>query len=366
VNIRAAQASDIPAIADLYEKVMRSGSGTAPPGLKRALSRLFLDGPAYDAEIPPLVMEQDGDIVGFQGIQVRPLQFEGQSLRLAALGPVFVAPEVRSRAAGAVLIKAAMSGAQDLSIADGALEEIRQMWERLGGLLAVPQTIEWNIPLRPAALGIRWLARRYKTAGKLTAWATTPLAILGDALVDSRWNSAVNDPPAPLPTASPLDASRMAELSSDLEISYRLQATYPPAIARWVFEQLEAYGWRGELVARELRKSGKPIGWFFAHASRDRIFRVMEIHADPRNLPSAVAGVINEATRRKMLAVCGRIDGGLAGALTPYRVRFSYGMRVLVHARDRAVLDAFLALDSSISRIDGESLAGILQQPYGD
>jgi hypothetical protein len=265
-----------------------------------------------------------------------------------------------------MLMKTAMNGAQDLSIADGASEDVRQLWERLGGVLAAPQTMEWTIPLRPAALGLRWLARRYKTLGKLAAVAAKPLASLADALVASRWNMAVRRPPSRLPTAISLSPSRLAELSSKLDTGVRLKATYPPVLAKWVFEQLESYSCRGELVAREQCHHDRPIGWFIAYASPDRVFRVMQIHANAHNLPSALAATVNEAARRKMLAVSGRIDGGLAGALIPYRVMFSPGMRVLVHATDRTILDAFLALDSSISRIDGESLAGIRQQPYGN
>jgi hypothetical protein len=51
--------------------------------------------------------------------------------------------------------------------------------------------------------------------------------------------------------------------------------------------------------------------------------------------------------------------------MAPYRARFVMGSRVLVHARERNVLDAVVSLDNSISRIDGEWLMDIRQQPYG-
>jgi hypothetical protein len=188
MTIRPIEAPDIPAIAKLYEKLVRSGSDSAPPGLEEAFRRLFIDTPVYSFETPSLVLEVDGEIVGFQGVQTRYFELDATPRRLASLGPVFVIPELRARAAGAMLIKAAMNGKQDLTISDGAPEASRRLWEHLGGTLAVPQTLEWVLPLQPARLAARSLAQQRGGLRRWSGWAATPIATLIDKTITARWN----------------------------------------------------------------------------------------------------------------------------------------------------------------------------------
>lgn len=362
--IRPFETADLPSVANLYEKLMRSGNDSAPAGLTQALGKLFVDSPVRSAEIPSLVGEVDGRVVGFQGVQLRPFELEGSSGRLAVLGPVFVVPELRSRAAGALLIRAAMRGPQDLTVSDGAPEASRALWEQLGGMLAVPQTLEWNVVLRPALLAVRSVARGRKGPGQVLGSGVAPLALAADAIIAPRWNRHIIRPAAPVPEAVPLAPARFAELSALIDPGVRLRMVHPPDLADWIFDQLRSYSCRGEVVARELRDGRGPIGHYIAYASPDGIFRLMHSCSSPRNLPSVFAALVDEASRRRMLAVRGRLEGRLASVLAPYRVRFSFGNRVLVHARERSLRDAVLSLDNSISRIDGEWLMAIRDQPY--
>jgi GT2 family glycosyltransferase len=362
-RIRPLEPADIPAVAALHHQIIRKGIGPAPAGLEAAFRRLFIEAPVCARDLPSLVLEADGEIAGFQGVQVREFEFDGARRRLASLGPVFVAPELRVRGAGAQLLKAAMAGGQDLTMSDGAADASRQLWEMLGGRMAPAQTLEWQVFLHPARQAASVLASQGGVRRAL-ARALYPLAVVVDRTIDSRWNKALRNPPAAPAARVPLSVARFRELDAAVDPGYRLRMVYPPEVAEWIFDELQAYSCRGELVAREVRDDRGAIGWFIAQAWPDRIFRLLQVQAQPRNLSRVFAAAMAEASERRLYAVSGRIDGRILPVLMPYRVKLFFGTRVLVDARDQAILDAVLSLDNSISRIDGEWLMDIRREPY--
>lgn len=365
IRIRAFEHGDLPAVASLYERVMRSGSRAASPALAAALRNLFLDTPTYAPDIPSLVIETETGIEGFHGVQVKEFDFKSTRRRLASLGPLLVSPDLRSGATAVLMMKRVMNGPQDLSMSDGAIDEVRQMWEKLGGTMAVPQSLEWTIALEPAKALIEFGTLRYSDSAfrSATVTALRPVAAAVDRFIARRWRAQFLAPIGERPETRPLSAELMCSLSGELKMKYRLRMVYTPEIADWVFSQLTTCSWRGELIARSVELRGNPVGWYIAYASRG-ILNVMQIHADIAHVPRVLSALIHEALQRRLVAVKGRLDGALASALPPFRPQFLYGMRVLAHARDREILDAVLSLDAALSRIDGESLMGIRHEDY--
>ncbi|NGP53691.1 hypothetical protein [Thioalkalivibrio sp. XN8] len=362
--IRPLEGKDIPEVAALYQRIIRRGTGPAPAGLESEFRKLFIEAPVCAADLPSLVLEAGGEVAGFQGVQVREFEFDGVRRRLASVGPVFVVPELRTKAAGAQLIKAAVQAGQELTLSDGAGAGVSKLWELLGGKVAVPQSIEWTISLRPARAATKSLARRRRRAFRFLARALHPLAVVVDRLADGRWNKALHRPPVPLPEATPLSAGRFAELAATVDTGVRLRMVYSPELVDWIFRQLTAYSYFGEAVACEVKDSRGVIGWFIGQARPDGVFQVLDLQAVPRSLPRVFAALMAEAARRDVHAVSGRIDGRVADVLASYRSRISFGHRVLVHSGNKEILDAVLTLDNNISRIEGEWLMGIRFEPF--
>lgn len=368
VKIRPLQADDLPAVAQQYEALVRSGRAHASLGLVAAFRDLFMDTAVSAPDIPSWVIETEAGISGFQGVQVREFDFKGERRRMASLGPLFIAPELRGRAAGVLLMKRALNGPQDLTVSDGATDEARRMWEQLGGTMAVPQSLQWTVALEPAKLLAQLGARRYRGSGMRSAMvgAVKPLAALADRFIARRWRAPFMRPFGRVPDTSLLSPDALCEIAGKLAMQYRLQVVYSRETADWLFAQLASFTCRGELLARAVSLRGRPLGWFIAYASQDGILSVMQLQAAAADVPRVLVAVLHEALQRRLLAVTGRLDGALPSALTPYRPQFAYGTRVLVHAREREIVDAVLSLDASMARVDGEWLMDIRQQPYGD
>jgi hypothetical protein len=364
MNIRPLEASDIPAVAALHHKTLRHRSGLPPEGLISAFRRVFLDGPVCASDLPSLVMDADGEVVGFQGVQVREFEFEGQVRRLSSIGPVFVAARYRALAAGAQLIKAAMHAGQDLTISDAASLEAARIWERLGGKTALPQTVEWCVPLAPARLAVAGMLRGRSRISRLLGYGARPFAGIVDRARRARRPSMRRAQRGSRGEAEPLAVSRYEELVRTFEPGAALRMLCPPHIAEWIFAELDRYRDRGELVAREIKDDRRTYGWFIGHAWPDQVFRVMQVRANPRDMPLVLGSLMDEAERLGMAAVCGRIDGDIAKPLAALGARLDYGPWMLVHARDQRIEDAILSMQSDLSMLDGERLMYIRGQTY--
>jgi GNAT superfamily N-acetyltransferase len=149
-GIRALQREDVPAVAGLYELVMRSGSGTPAPGLADYFERTLLDHPWADPQIPSLVYaEAEGKITGFIGSHVRRFRLDGQPIRLACGGQLVADPDARRKAVGALLMQRYLAGPQDLTITDTASLPTHAMWPKLKGKEVSLGCISWTRLFRP-------------------------------------------------------------------------------------------------------------------------------------------------------------------------------------------------------------------------
>ncbi|TVS09416.1 MAG: hypothetical protein EA417_20425 [Gammaproteobacteria bacterium] len=285
-------------------------------------------------------------------------------VRLASLGPLFVIPELRARAAGAQLLKRTMAGAQELSASDGASEDIRRLWERLGGTMAVTQSIEWTIALAPARLLFEEMASHHRVLVRAPAKALKLVAPLGDRMLARRWQPMLHRPAGSHAETQPLTTERFLELSEELSSGAAFRVVYAHEVAEWIFEQLTAFSCRGELLAREVLLRGKPIGAYIAYHTPAGKVMTMNIQARPADMHKVLGMLLQEAKSRNALAVTGRLEGNLPAALMPYRAHYRYGTRVLIDSRHREILHAISALDTNLSRIDGEWLMDLRNQPY--
>jgi predicted N-acetyltransferase YhbS len=351
-------------VAALHHQIIRHRSGPPPEGLEAAFRRVFLDGPVVAPDLPSLVMEVDGAIVGFQGLQVREFEFDGKRRKLASMGPVFVTEKHRALASGAQLIRMAMHGAQDLTISDAASLDAARIWEHLGGRAVIAQTFEWRIPLAPNRLALAaWQGRRSRLS-RLFGRAATPLAGALDRAGRAKRVAFIRSRPGPRTESVAMSAARYAELAERMAADVALKVLCPPPIADWIFSELNTYPDRGELVAREVRDGRRTLGWFIGHAWPDGVFRVMQLHAHRRAMPAVVKALLTEALARDLAAVCGRVEEPLAIPLAAYGARIDYGPWMLVHAGDKRIEDAVLSLDSNLSMLDGERLMYIRGQAY--
>ena len=357
MTIRPMQREDLGAVAALYEQVVRSGEAPAAE-LRGWFERALFEHPWVDSEIPSLVaLGEDGGLDGFLASHVRRLRIDDRPARLACSGQLVSAPRARRRATGALLLRTYLGGPQDLTITDGATEPVRAMWERLGGELAHPQSIEWWLPLRPGSLAAAWWARRrgrgapVGTAGRRRAPCRRgppgpPLRRLARAGGDPE-AEATAERYGELRT-DPLSAESLVDELPGLTARLRLYPDYDAAFAGWLLDELraarEGLSWRpwmpgsafaGELRARLVRDAGdRTLGWFIYYLVEAGPCAVISIAAPDEPSSGAVLDALLEDARAGGgAALHGRLEPRIVAPAAARGCLLRYAGRALVARR---------------------------------
>ena len=358
--IRPLEREDIPAVARLYQVVMRGGSGEPPAFLEPFFERTLLDQPWADPAIPSLVYVEEGEIVGFIGSNVKRMRFDGDPITMACSAHQIAHPRVRNRAVGALLMRKYMSGPQDLTITDGATEPVRRMWEGLGGRTVHACCFSYVRVFRPWRLALGRVAERLDVHRVESALA--PMAAGLDwatAVVSRRSRRAA--PPAT--DVEPLTPHRLLELLPAIDGTVRLRVDYDLPYLDWLFQELNREQptlWqrgvrRGKLWAEAVHSGGRPVGWYVCQLRADLLCRVLQIAAAPAETDFVLTQLLHGASARGAAGVYGRVEPRLVGPLSVSRsfLRFSEG-RMLVNAREPELVNTVIRGDALLTRLDGE------------
>jgi hypothetical protein len=361
-GIRPLTEADLPQVTSIYERVIRSGSTTPAPGLEDYFRRTFLEHPWVDPELPSLVAEDDGAIVGFLGSHARRLRLDDRELRMGCSGQLVVSPEARHDALGAFLVNAYLAGTQDLTITDGANEPAELLWERLGGEALHVSCIEWVRVFRPTAAAAQYASRRPQgPAPRMLRPLTAVLDTVARRLPHTRFR-----PPRPEGRTEPLTAEALVEqLPALTRRTYRLHAAYDEPFLEWLFRELEAVPSRGEVMRTLVRDDdGGVLGWYIAYVVPGGVGEAVQVAASGKNAGAVLDHLFQEASARGATAVRGRIEPQLLSALWGRRCMLRFGTGALVHSRSPEVLQAIRSGQALLTRLDGEWWMGHHLEPF--
>lgn len=351
--IRPLARDDLEAVVDLYQRVVRPRTQRPMPELCDYFERLIIDHPWSDPELPGLVFEEKGSgIVGFIASYARRLVYGDEELRLACSGQLVAHPDFRSRGVGALLMRRYLKGPQDVTITDGATDEVTRMWETLGGQAHYLASNIWARPLAPTAYARRIWARRMARQGR------PPDAMTGalDRLV-ARVPTFKSGPTLdPTPTRSiPVGPEALVEASRELAASFRLRPAYDEEFARWLVAELESTVERGDLMLRAVNdESDRPIGLYVAFHEPDGVVQVQSILAAASDSEAVIARLLRDAAERGASAVEGRLEPHV---YAPVRAKGFFLRRsewALVHSPRPELVAAILSGDGFLSRLEGE------------
>lgn len=361
-EIRPLERGDIPAVARLFALEWRGSEGASDPELERFFESTLLDYPWADPELPSLLAVDGDTVVGMIGSNVRRVVFDGRPLRMVCSAHLVSHPHARTRAIGARLMKALLAGPQDVTITDGATDEVRRMWETFGGASVGLGALSFVRLFRPASLATDLvLGRRSRRL------AGNPLRFL-PASVDGVARRAARRRLVPLPadcTSSALTPEALVEHAGRVTAGLRFHAAYDIPYLTWLFDELarvEARGtlWsegvpRGRLWAELVEAGGTVAGWYVCHLRDAGFCRVLQFAAAPRGADVVFAQLSSRAEALGAAALYGRLEPTLVAPATESGsvLRPSDG-RLLVHARDTELLTALRAGDALLTRLDGE------------
>src|SRR5207244_5261037 len=112
--------NDIPAVADLHNRVLFQSSEASSERLRRYYRTVFFENPWYDDEQPSLVYRTNGKVAGFVGCVPRRMIINRQTVRVANLHRLLVARDVDSPLAALQLVQDVLSGPRALTLTCGA------------------------------------------------------------------------------------------------------------------------------------------------------------------------------------------------------------------------------------------------------
>jgi hypothetical protein len=362
-EIRSLERDDLPEVANLYEHVARSGSRQAPPGLAGYFGDTFLDYPWSDEEIPSLVYVDDGRITGFLGANVRRFAFDGEPVRLAISGQLVTDPAVRSRAAGAFLLRRFLDGPQDLTITDTASDEARRIWEGLGGETMHIGTIGWARVFSPLRSVLDFKTR--SGSGRMTP-VLRPILSAVDAAGSVVARKALRVEP-PASTTEPLTPEGMGAHVDAVAKPYRLRPAYDDARGTaWLLEQIARVEPRGELVARLVcAADGRVQGWFVYYHRPGGIGQTLEIAGAGNDVGDVLDALLADAHGRGAVALQGRVEPHLLDRLPERRALFhKSGYLPLIHSPRPELLHAIHSGRALLTRLAGEWWMGHHLLPF--
>ncbi|HEX6424113.1 MAG TPA: hypothetical protein VFZ79_11575, partial [Acidimicrobiales bacterium] len=333
------EARDVVAVADLYELVIRSGHPAAPPELVRYVERLTFDQPSADPELPSLVFDDpDAGILGFIAAYPRRFLHGKDALRVVCSGQLVAHPDARSRGVGALLLRKLLAGPQDLTMTDGATEEVRVMWERLGGMSNPIASTGWTRVLSPARHRAEAVARRLRLghAPAPGAWRTIDRAVRRRRAPTTDIAPGADGAATPA-TSRPLAVSTVLDELPRLARRFPVRPAYDAAMLEHLFDEMAEVTSRGPLVRREVRHGDdRCAGWYVAYVPPGGVAQVVQIAGADLDVVLETLAVDAEAAGATALQ--GRIDP----YLHPFVRDDRYGLHPtawsLVHAREPAVL----------------------------
>ena len=362
IAIRPLEVDDLPLVARLWDIVEHEGSGrTDAKLLVEFLQETLLASPWFDPEIPSLVATDGSEIVGFIGSNVRRMRFDGRPVRMACSAHLLAHPTVRAQAVGARLLYTYLDGPQDLTVTDSANEPMRKLWEGLGGTTVHVGCVSFVQPLRPGQLATHRMGRSRKL--RPIGIALRPVA----GLVDRAATRFVlpDDPPDPAVTGEPLTPASLVEHLPSVAEGVRLAPDYDSGYLTWLFRALDDSArreplWphrveRGRLWAELVRTRGDVAGWYVCQLQRGGLCRVLQFAATPRKATTVLARLRQGALENGAAGIYGRLEPLLFGPLSEQRIFLRLGpVRLLVTARDDAIVTAIVRGDALLSRMDGE------------
>ncbi len=342
-EIRPFQREDLQAVVKLLGDQLEGWDGDV--GLIEAA---FLDHPWMDPETPSLVIDDGGTPTGFIGVHPRRIEFDGQPVKGACCTHLVVHPDGRAAGGGAQLVRAVMSGPQELTWSDTTIPVVARMWTVFGGRIDYARVADWIIVLRPFRWGARAVASRVRGRPR-----TDEIPVAGAPMsVIPRLIPGAHHPTPPEVAGSDATAAEIVATQPEVTRRLVLYVPYDQATLDFTLSRFEATGKR--VVCRLVRRGGQPIGWYVYFLNPGGVSRVIHLATATRDAHHVLGELIDHAREAGSSAVSGRYEPNLDLALRARFAILGLNSRPAIRARDPKVGIALAGDASLLTRLDGE------------
>lgn len=362
-QIRALEAADIPAVAMMFQRVLRNDTSAPPASLIDYMRHFYLDAPGLGDGIHSLVhIDGAGRVSGFVGVHALPMTFNGRNLRAAICGSLMVEDRDTDPMAGARLLKVFLDGPQDLSFSETANEVATQLWTRLRGVVLPQYSLDWVRVIRPSGFTLDLVAGR--VAGILG-----PVTTAFDGLFrrrmkpgERRWTAVPADGTGQKPLrTTEIKSAEFAGLFEPLASQFALRPDWKEAQLDRILADAMLKPDLGDLVfASVASPSGAEIGAFAYYAKPGRIGRVLQVLARPGQAGHVIDCLVDDAAARGLCGLRGRTQPALMEAMLGRRIAFVPVASTVVHSRDAELLRAMTDSQAFLNGVAGEQWSRLI------
>lgn len=352
-TIRAVSREDMPAVAALFAHVFLKRRAAPGRGLAAYLEQIVI-GDATNREPPRsrVFVDGKGEVRGFIGVWPRRMLLNGRTIEAAAAGSLMVDRPQEHPTAGARLLRAFLSGPQDLSFSETANDISQRMWEKVGGERLPIVSLDWLRVLRPAGFAVA-------AAGHLFGPARIfrPIAAGVDRMIEAAGYDSLL-PPADSAGYRDSDATTqdVLDLIPELSRDYQLRPDWQSPSLPFLLEHAETKERYGQLYRRIVYgRGGAPVACYFYYARRGEMAKVLQVLARPEAAGAALDSLFRHAAALGCAGVRGRTDPILFDALIARRCLFYNASAMVVHARDKALLEEVRNSRALLTGLAGES-----------
>jgi hypothetical protein len=334
------------------------------------LAGLLLESPWSDPELPSLVAVDGGQIIGFTGVQVRRMRFDGRPILGVHSGHGVVSPDRRGGATGALLIGRALSGSQYLTWSDGASDPVAAVFRTFGGQLDHSRACDWMLVLRPA----RWLssvtravvqrsARERAALRSLVPVGALPFqavssGLMRRALPESAVRAKLDARAGAEITGEDASAATIVEHLPALNKGLRLWVDYDKEYLEHLFGLVRNFhgldSFKGPLFCRLVRRGDRPIGWYAYVARSGGASRVLHLQATKREPEAVLSELISHARAQGSAALAGRAEPHLYPALRHRLAVLGYARQPMIVAKDPELAAVIATSSAVVTRLDGD------------
>lgn len=361
-EIRALEQSDVATVATLFQRILRKTQARATPALEAYLTELFLDPPDRDPEITSHVhVRDDGAVSGFVGVLPMPLMVGDRPMRGALCGTLMVDNHADDPFAGARLMRAFLSGPQDISLTETANDISTTMWRKLRATVLPGHSLEWLRIIRPAGFMAEMAAARLGAARLLSPLLRPIDALARRGKAEPRWASLAASIPEGTFASRDADDETTAALFRKFTGPFAVRPDWGEESLRRMVAESRSKAVYGEMVRRAVTtRDGRPVGLFLYYGDPGRIGRVVQILAAPGQAGTVIDSMLAHAGERGMVALRGRTQPALLEAMLGRRFAFVHASSSIVHARDPALIEPFLAGRAFFNGFAGESWSRLI------
>jgi hypothetical protein len=351
-TIRACRREDIPAVAGMFSRVFLQKRVPAD-GLVRYFDELVLDGHLQRGDSRSRVfVDTTGRVRGFIGVWPRRMVLQGRSIEGAAAGSLMVEQPELHPTAGARLLRAFLSGPQDLSFSETSNAISQRMWQKAGGERLTATSVDWLRILRPAGLATHLAGNAFAPAGWLS-----PLAKIADRIIQTRsTNPLLSVARADDFTDADATVDEISGVIGDLSQSYTLHPDWQMPDLPALMAHAETKERFGPIHRRIVYgRNGAPVGCYLYHAQSGGVGRVLQLLARPEAVGIALDSLLHHAAELGCVGVRGRTEFDTLDPLIVRGCVLFHVSAMMVHARDKSLLAEVRNARSMLTGLAGES-----------